>query len=161
MGAVDLLVVIQEAFAKQGVVLNSCKAPPLRLNFANGSEDVSTSLFPVPFMMFNMVLKFRLLNAPGPCLLGEDAHETLKLVVDHETGQVYSKVLNKSINAERLEPSRHLAIDVCDPKWLELLDDAATRDRLIRGLEATQGSHDNYAADSVSKSTQSTYQSSR
>ena len=49
---------------KKGVVLNAFRAPPLKFNFANGTEDIPTELFPIPFMMLSTVITFRLLNAP-------------------------------------------------------------------------------------------------
>ena len=45
MGGVILLQKIQEIYADAGLQLTSHPVPPLRVSFANGQEDVSTSVF--------------------------------------------------------------------------------------------------------------------
>ena len=51
MGGVDLLQKkIQEIYADAGLQLTSHPVPPLRFSFANGQEDVSTSVLPVPIL---------------------------------------------------------------------------------------------------------------
>ena len=94
MGGVDLLQRIQETYAQDGLRLTSHPVSPLRFSFANGQEDVSTSVMSVPYLPWKVIFYIRVLNAPGPVLLGADAHEDLGLVV------------------ERL-PSRHLALSLC------------------------------------------------
>ena len=83
MGGVDLLQKIQEIYADAGLQLTSHPVPPLRFSFANGQEDVSTSVLPVPYLPWKVIFYIRVLNAPGPVLLGADVHEDLALVVDH------------------------------------------------------------------------------
>ena len=98
----DLLVDIQKAFWDYGIALNARPALPVKFRFANRSEDVSTGLFPVPILELRVVVTFRVLNVSGPLLLGEDAHESLKLVIGHETGEVHSKALQCGVRAERI-----------------------------------------------------------
>ena len=62
---------------------------PLRFSFANGEEDVSTSVLPVPYLPWRLIFYSRVLNAPGPVLLGPDVHEDLGLVVDHVDDTVF------------------------------------------------------------------------
>ena len=83
MGGVDLLQKFQEIYADAGLQLTSHHVPPLRFSFANGQEDVSTSVLPVPCLPWKVIFYIRVLNAPGPVLLGADVHEDLGLVVDH------------------------------------------------------------------------------
>ena len=45
-GGVDLLQRIQEMYAQAGLRLSSHPVSPLRFSFANGQEDVSTSVLP-------------------------------------------------------------------------------------------------------------------
>ena len=54
----------------------------------------------------------RVLNAPGPVLLGAGVHEDLGLVVDHVEGTVFLSHLEMEDTVERL-PSRHLALSLC------------------------------------------------
>ena len=49
MGGVDLLQRIQEMYAQAGLRLTSHPVSPLRFSFANGQEDVSTSVLLVPY----------------------------------------------------------------------------------------------------------------
>ena len=48
VGGVHLLQRIQEMYAQAGPRLTSHPVSPLRFSFANGQEDVSTSVLPVP-----------------------------------------------------------------------------------------------------------------
>ena len=50
MGGVDLLQRIQEMYAQAGLQLTSHPVSPLRFSFANGREDVSTSVLLVPYL---------------------------------------------------------------------------------------------------------------
>ena len=145
MGAVDLLTYVQEQFYKNGIVLNTRKAQNLTFSFANGTEDTSTETFPIPIIDMRMVLSFRVLNAPGPILLGEDAHESLKLVIDHETGEVWSKTLHRGFKAEKLG-SGHLVIDVCNEDSLRVLSVPDFKADLVNALERD---HQGFGVDCV------------
>ena len=113
MGGVDLLQNIQEIYADAGLQLTSHPVPPLRFSFANGQEDVSTSVLPVPYLPWKVIFYIRVLNAPGPVLLGADVHEDLGLVVDHVDCSVFFlSHLKLEDTVERL-PSRHLALSLC------------------------------------------------
>ena len=83
MGGVDLLRRIQEMYAQAGLRLTSHPVSPLRFSFANGQEDVSTSVLPVTYLPWKVIFYIRVLNAPGPVLLGADVREDLGLVVGH------------------------------------------------------------------------------
>ena len=102
----------QEIYADAGHQLTSYPVPPLRFSFANGQEDVSTSVLPVPYLPWKVIFYLRVLNAPGPVLLGADVHEDLGLVVDHVDGSVFLSHLKLEDTVERL-PSRHLALSLC------------------------------------------------
>ena len=114
MGCVDLLQKFQEIYADAGLQLTLHPVPPLRFSFANGQEEVSTSVLPVPHLpwtvFFFFIKKIRVLNAPGPVLLGADVHEDLGLVVNHVDCSVFSSHLKLEDTVERL-PSRHLALE--------------------------------------------------
>ena len=75
MGGVDLLQRIQEMYAQAGLRLTSHPVSPLRFSFTNGQEDVSTSVLNVPYLSWKVIFYIRVLNAPGPVLLGADVHE--------------------------------------------------------------------------------------
>ena len=92
---------IQDAYFEHGIQLDPYAANPLRFSFANGTRDHSYTAMPIPFVRLNIVLSVRVLNAPGPILIGEDVHRRYKLVVDHETGWVYSKLLDRGFQAGR------------------------------------------------------------
>ena len=128
MGAVDQLAHVQHQFWQHGISLKVQSAKPLNFTFASGNEAVSHEVFPVPREPLHVIVTFRVLNAPGPILLGEEIHEQLALVLEHSTGQVYSKKLQWTLVAERFRPSRHLALDVCSPAIMTL--------RLLQGLES-------------------------
>ena len=98
---------------------------------------MSTEIFPIPVIDMRVVLTFRVLNAPGPILLGEDAHEALKLVIDHETKEVWSKTLNRGFKAEKLG-SGHLAIDVCNEDTLRVLTAPDFKSDLVNALQNDQ-----------------------
>ena len=89
MGSVDLLQRIQEIYADAGLHLTSRPVSPLRFSFANGQEDVSTSVLPVPCLPWKVILYIRVLNAAGPVLLGANVQEDLGLVVDHVDCSVF------------------------------------------------------------------------
>ena len=59
-----------------------------------------------------MIFYIRVLNAPGPVLLGADVREDLGLVVDHVDCSVFLSHLKLEDTVERL-PSRHLALSLC------------------------------------------------
>ena len=80
-------------------------------SFANGQEDVSTSVLPVPYLPWKVIFYIRVLNAPGPVLLGADEHEVLGLVVDHVHCSVFLSHLKLEDTVEGL-PSRHLALSL-------------------------------------------------
>ena len=111
-GATDLLQRIQEMYAQAGLRLTSYPVSPLRFSFANGQEDVSTSVLPVPYLPWKVIFYIRVLNAPGPVLLGADVHEDLGLVVNHVGCSVFLSHLKLENTVERL-PSRHLALSLC------------------------------------------------
>ena len=75
MGGVDLLQRIQEMYAQAGLRLASHPVSPLRFSFANGQEDVSTSVLLVPYLSWKVIFYIQVLNAPGPVLLRADVHE--------------------------------------------------------------------------------------
>ena len=54
MGGVDLLQRIQEMYAQARLRLSSHPVSPLRFSFANGQEDVSTSVLPVPYVLWKV-----------------------------------------------------------------------------------------------------------
>ena len=81
----------------------------LRFSFASGEEDVSSSAMLVPYLPWRVNFYIRVLNAPGPVLLGADAREDLGLVVDHVDGTMFLSHLKLEDMVERL-PSRHLAL---------------------------------------------------
>ena len=112
MRGVDLLQRIQEMYAQAGLRLTSHPVSPLRFSFANGQEDVSTSVLPVPCSPWKVNIYIRVLNAPGPVLLGADVHEDLGLVVDHVVCSVFLSHLKLEDTVERLS-SRHLALSLC------------------------------------------------
>ena len=58
MGGVDLLQRIQEMYAHAGLRLTSHPVSPLRFSFANGQEDVSTSVLPVPYLPWKSYFTF-------------------------------------------------------------------------------------------------------
>ena len=64
MGDVDLLQRVQEMYAQVGLRLTSHPVSPLRFSFANGQEDVSTSVLPVPYLPWKVIFHIRVLNAP-------------------------------------------------------------------------------------------------
>ena len=111
MGGVDLLQRIQEMYAQGGLRLTSHPVSPLRFSFANGQEDVSTSVLLVPYLPWKVIFYIRVLNAPGPVLLGADVHEDLGLVVDHVESSVFLSHLKLEDTVERLQ-SRHLALSL-------------------------------------------------
>ena len=83
---------------------------------------------------------FRVLNAAGRVLLGEDVHEQLALVVGHSTGEGYSTKPQQTLVDERLFPRRHLALHVCSPKIRTCLSEVSgARTRLLEGLETCTG----------------------
>ena len=112
MGGVDLLQRIQEMYAHAGLRLTSHLVSSPRFSFANGQEDVSTSVLLVPYLPWKVIFHIRVLNAPGPVLLGADVHEDLGLVVDHVDCSVFISHLKLEDTIERL-PSRHLALSLC------------------------------------------------
>ena len=57
-GATDLLQRIQEMYAQAGLRLTSYPVSPLRFSFANGQEDVSTSVLPVPYLPWKVIFTF-------------------------------------------------------------------------------------------------------
>ena len=107
MGGVDLVLRIREIYADAGLQLTSRPVSPLRFSFANGQEDVSTSVLPVPCLPWKVIFFIRGLNAPGPVLLGADVHEDLGLVFDHVDCSMFVSHLKLEDKVERL-PSRHL-----------------------------------------------------
>ena len=111
LGGVDLLQRIQEMYARDGLRLTAHPVSPLRFSFANGEEDVSTSVLPVPHLHWKVIFYSRVLNAPGPVLLGADVHEDLGLVVDHVDCSVFLCHLKLEDTVER-QPSRHLALSL-------------------------------------------------
>ena len=130
MGGVDLLQRIQEMYAHAGLRLTPHLVSPLRFSFANGQEDVSTSVLPVPYLPWKVIFHIRVLNAPGPVLLGADAHEDLGLVVDHVDCSVFMSHLKLEDTIERL-PSRHLALSLCTED-VKAQNDALTPETLER-----------------------------
>ena len=88
-GDIDLLQRIQEMYAHVGLRLTLHPVSPLRFSFANGQEDVSTSVLPVPDLPWKVIYYIRVLSAPGPVLLGADVREDLGLVVDHVDCSVF------------------------------------------------------------------------
>ena len=120
----------QEIYADAGLQLTSHPVPPLRFSFANGQEDVSTSLLPVPYLPWKVIFYIRVLNTPGPVLLGADVHEDLGLVVDHVDCSVFLS-LKLEGTVERLS-SRHLALSLCLEDVLAQCDSLTpqTRERL-------------------------------
>ena len=108
----DLLQKFQVIYADAGLQLISYPVPRLHFSFANGQEDVSTSVLPVPYLPWKVIFYIRVLNAPGPVLLGADVHEDLGLVVDHVDCPVFLSHLKLEDTVERL-PSRHLALSLC------------------------------------------------
>ena len=111
-GSVDMLQRIQEMNAQAGLRLTSHPVSPLRFSFANGQEDVSTSVLTVPYLPWKVIFYIRVLNAPGPVLLGADVHKDLGLVVDHVDCSVFLSHWKLEDTVERL-PSRHLALSLC------------------------------------------------
>ena len=83
MGGVDLLQRIQEMYAQPGLRLTSRPVSPLRFSFANGEEDVSTSVLPVPYLPWKVIFYIRVLNAPRPMPLREYVREDLGPEVNH------------------------------------------------------------------------------
>ena len=63
--------------ADPGLNLTSHPVKPLRFSIANGDEEVSTSVLPDLWLLWRVIFHVRVLNAPGPVLLGSDVHETL------------------------------------------------------------------------------------
>ena len=106
MRGVVLLQRIQEMYAHAGLRLSSHPVSPLRFSFANGQEDVSTSVLPVPYLPWKVIFYFRVFNAPGPVLLGADVHEDLGLVIDHVDCSVFLSHLKLEDTVDLL-PSRH------------------------------------------------------
>ena len=97
---------IQEMYAHAGLRHSSHPVSPLRFSFANGQEDVSTSVLPVPYLPWKVIFYFRVFNAPGPVLLGADVHEDLGLVIDHVDCSVFLSHLKLEDTVDLL-PSRH------------------------------------------------------
>ena len=58
MGGVDLLHKFRGIYADAGLQLTSHPVPPLRFSFANGQEDVSTSVLPVPYLPWKVFFFF-------------------------------------------------------------------------------------------------------
>ena len=58
LGGVDLLQKFQEIHADAGLQLTSHPVPPLHFSFANGQEDVSTSVLPVPNLPWKVIFIF-------------------------------------------------------------------------------------------------------
>ena len=112
MRGVDLLQRISEMYAQARLRLSSHPVSPLRFSFANGQGDVSTSVLTVPYLPWKVIFYIRVLNAPGPVLLGADVHEDLGLFVDHVDCSVFLSHLKLEDIVERL-PSRHLALSLC------------------------------------------------
>ena len=108
MGGVDFLQKFQEIYADAGLQLTSHPVPPLHLSFANGQEDVSTSVLTVPYLPWKVIFYIRVLNAPLPVLLGADVHEDLGLVMDHVDCFVFLSHLKLEDTV-----SRHLAVSLC------------------------------------------------
>ena len=54
---------------------------------------MSHEVFLVPLEPLHVIVTFGELNTPGPIYLGVDVDEQLALVMDHSTGEVYSKKL--------------------------------------------------------------------
>ena len=75
------------------------------------TRDVSTSVLTVPYLPWKVIFYIRVLNAPGPVLLGADVHEDLGLVVDHVDCSVFLSHSKPEDTVERL-PSRHLALSL-------------------------------------------------
>ena len=111
MIGLQVQVLLQEMSAQGGLRLTSHPVSPLRFSFANGQEDVSTSGLLVPYLHWKVVFYSRVMNAPGPVLLGADVHEDLGLVVDHVDCSVFLSHLKLEDTVERL-PSRHLALSL-------------------------------------------------
>ena len=120
MGGVDLLTDIQEFYAGYGLYLNSRPAPPMRFSFANGDEDWSDRVFSIPYIPWRAIFHLRVLNKPGPILLGSDVHRDLGLVVDHDACTVRSKYYGYKDHTERLR-SNHMVLDVMGPENKYLL----------------------------------------
>ena len=99
-------------YAQASLRLTSHPVSTLRSSFANGQEDVSTSVLPVPYLSWQVTFYIRVLNAPGPVLLGADVHEDLGPVVDHVDCFVFLGHLKLEDTVERLL-SRHLALNLC------------------------------------------------
>ena len=68
--------------------------------------------FLVPYLPWKVIFYIRVLNAPGPVLLGADAHEGLRLVVGHVGCSVFLSHLKLEDTVERF-PIRHLALSLC------------------------------------------------
>ena len=148
MGGVDLLQRIQEMYAQAGLRLTSHPVSPLRLSFANGQEDVSTSVLPVPCLPWRVIFYIRVLNAPGP-VLGADVHEDLGLVVAHVHCSVFLSHLRLEDTVQQL-PTRHLALRLCteDVKAQSEALTLETRERLNNVLsqkEMDQDTNDSLA----------------
>ena len=109
-GGVDLLQKFQEIYADAVLQLTSHPVPPLRFSFANGQEDVSTSVLLVHYLPWKVIFYIRVLNAPGPVLLGADVHDDLGLVVDHVDCSVFLSHLKLEDTVDRL-PSPSLCLD--------------------------------------------------
>ena len=107
MGGVDLLQKFEEIYADAGLQLTSHPVPPLRFSFANGQEDVSTSVLPVPYLPWKVIFYSSAERARS-----RDVHEDLGLVVDHVDCSVFLSHLKLEDTVERL-PSRHLALSLC------------------------------------------------
>ena len=58
MGSADLLQRVQEIYAQAGLRLTSHPVSPLLFSFADGQEDVSTSVLPVPYLPWKVMFTF-------------------------------------------------------------------------------------------------------
>ena len=56
MGTVDMLLLLQRKFCEHGVILNSCKATPLKFTLANGADASSTEVMPIPLLLGRVVV---------------------------------------------------------------------------------------------------------
>ena len=66
----------------------------------------------MPFLLWKVIFYIRVLNAPGPVLLGADVREDLGHVVNHVVCSVFLSH-SKLVDTVEWLPSRHLALSLC------------------------------------------------
>ena len=103
----------QEIYADAELQLTSHPVPPLRFSFANGQEDVSTSVLLVPYLPWKVIFLYSSAERARTSVVGSRcARGSGTCRGSRRLLRVFLSHLKLEDTVERL-PSRHLALSLC------------------------------------------------